>query len=496
LETVVLPEEFEDSRNRTTGIVSFAAAPEGGAAINAELAHERGAGSLLWVRLGERETSCGYLCVDSVLTRREWSADTLKALAMASDLIATALRRLEAERDKTRLQSQLQQSMKMEAVGKLSGGIAHDFNNMLLPIIGYSDMVLLRLPENDPSVTELREVKRAAERASALTRQLLAFSRKQVARKTVFDLNENLGHMNRMLGRIIGEDINLRMELASEPVPLKADQGQIEQVVMNLIINARDAMAGGGSIVVRTMLVDAARYPVPVIGGVASEGTFAVLSVADTGCGIPKEVQDRIFEPFYTTKGLEGTGLGLSVIYGIIQEHEGGVQLTSQPGRGTTFHIFLPASRQPVPPPPAENASKPLNGAHFRGHGQRVLLVEDEEAVNHLVRTALTQNGYVVTSAATVREARALFDESSGQFEMIFSDAVLPDGNGLQLLDTFLTRNPGLRALLSSGYTDKTSLMEMARHRRISFLPKPYSLPVLFQTVAEVMEDQNAHLLD
>jgi PAS domain S-box-containing protein len=494
--TVVLPPEFDDSQNRTTGIVAFASKPDGSGAMNAELAAERGAGSVLWLRLGEKETSHGYLCVDSVLTRREWTAENLRGLAMACDVVETALRRLEAERDKVRLHSQLQQSMKMEAVGKLSGGIAHDFNNMLLPIIGYSDMVLLRLPENDPSVPELREVKRAAERASALTRQLLAFSRKQVARKTVFDLNDNLGNMNRMLGRIIGEDIDLRMELSAEPVPLKADQGQIEQVVMNLIINARDAMPGGGSIVVRTMLVDAARYPVPVIGGVASEGTYAVLTVTDTGCGIPKEVQDRIFEPFYTTKGMEGTGLGLSVIYGIIQDHQGGVQLSSLPGKGTTFHIFLPASRQAAPILPPEGTAKPLNGAHFRGQGQRVLLVEDEEAVNHLVRTALTQNGYVVTSAANVREARALFDESSGQFEMIFSDAVLPDGNGLQLLDTFLTRNPALRALLSSGYTDKTSLMEMARHRRISFLPKPYSLPVLFQTVAEVMEDQNAHLLD
>ncbi|HEX2747079.1 MAG TPA: response regulator [Verrucomicrobiales bacterium] len=495
VEAVVLPSEFEDPRNRTSGIVAFTAKPEGSGAMNAELARERAAGSVLWLRLGQGESSHGFLCIDS-LSRREWNAETLRALAMASAVVETAFRRLAAERDKERLQSQLQQSMKMEAVGKLSGGIAHDFNNMLLPIIGYSDMVLLRLPENDPSVLELREVKRAAERASALTRQLLAFSRKQVARKTIFDLNDNLGNMNRMLGRIIGEDINLRMELSQDPVPVKADQGQIEQVVMNLIINARDAMPGGGSIVVRTMLVDATRYPVPVIGGLASEGTYAVLTVADTGCGIPKELQDRIFEPFYTTKGMEGTGLGLSVIYGIIQDHQGGLQLSSTPGKGTTFHIFLPASRQAAPVLPVEGVAKPVNGKHFRGQGQRVLLVEDEEAVNHLVRTALTQNGYVVTSAATVSEARALFDESSGQFEMIFSDAVLPDGNGLQLLDTFLTRNPGLRALLSSGYTDKTSLLEMARHRRISFLPKPYSLPVLFQTVAEVMEDQNAHLLD
>ncbi len=497
IQAATLPPEFEDTRHHASGIVSFIPAENGEGALNPELAAHRGAGSVLWIRLGEGDSSHGYLGVDSVPARREWNMEALRGLAMAGSVVGTALRRLAAERDRARLQSQLQQSMKMEAVGKLSGGIAHDFNNMLLPIIGYSDMVLLRLAENDPSVLDLREVKRAAERASALTRQLLAFSRKQVARKTVFDLNDNLSNMHRMLSRIIGEDIQLRMELSPEPVPVKADQGQIEQVVMNLIINARDAMPGGGSIAVRTMLVDAGRHQVPVIGGVAPEGMYAVLTVADTGCGIPKEVQDRIFEPFYTTKGMEGTGLGLSVIYGIIQDHQGGVQLLSVPARGTTFHIFLPASKQAAPVLPAEVAAAPEENARkFRGRGQRVLLVEDEEAVNHLVRTALTQNGYVVTSAANVTEARALFEASGGQFEMIFSDAVLPDGNGLQLLDTFLTFNPALRALLSSGYTDKTSLLEMARHRRISFLPKPYSLPVLFQTVAEVMEDQNAHLLD
>ncbi len=492
---VALPDEFRDSANHTSGIVSFAACPQGHGALHPAMAAERHAGSLLWLRLGKGDTALGYLCLDSI-ARREWTAEDLHALAMASDVVTTALRRLKAESDRERLQSQLQQGLKLEAVGKLSGGIAHDFNNMLLPIIGYSDMILLRLPDNDPSVSELREIKRAAERATALTRQLLAFSRKQVARKSVFDLNENLGHMTRMLSRIIGEDIHLRMALSPDPVPVRADQGQIEQIVMNLIINARDAMPAGGTITVRTMLVDAARFPVPLIGGSASAGSFAVLTVADTGCGIPRELQDRIFEPFFTTKGQEGTGLGLSVVYGILHDHQGGIQLTSAPGKGTSFHIFLPATVRSALTPVAETVSDKGTVAKYRGRGQRVLLVEDEEAVNHLVRTALAQNGYTVTAAANAKEARARFDESSGQFDMIFSDAVLPDGNGLQLLDAFLTSNPSLRALLSSGYTDKNSLLEMARHRRISFLPKPYSLPELFQTVAEVMADQGSHLLD
>lgn len=491
-----LPPDFQDSVSHTTGLVSFIPNSSGGGAIQPALAQARGVGSLLWIRLGRGEDSPGYLCMDSI-ARRDWSATDLRTLVMAGDVVTTALRRLKAESDRERLQSQLQQSLKMEAVGKLSGGIAHDFNNMLLPIIGYADMVAMRLADDDPSHIEMREIKRAAERATALTRQLLAFSRKQVVKKSVFDLNENLGSMSRMLSRIIGEDIHLLMALSPRAVPLRADQGQVEQIIMNLIVNARDAMPRGGNISVRTMIVDAARHPVPLVGGTATCGRFAVLSISDTGCGIPQDIQDKIFEPFFTTKGQEGTGLGLSVIYGIVQDHGGGLYLDSTPGQGTTFHIFLPAAdASQLPAPVVDNSAGKRTAALFRGHGQRVLLIEDEEAVSNLVRTALTQNGYAVTSAATAKEARACFEEGRGQFDMVFSDAVLPDGNGLQLVDAFLTVNPGIRALVSSGYTDKNYLLELARNRRISFLPKPYSLPDLFKTVAEVMEDPAAHLLE
>ena len=490
----LLPPLRSDTESHAACLLSAIDAP-GLPALDPDLARARGAGSLIWMQLGAGESPAGFLCVDSVPDRREWAPDEVRLLILAADVLATALGRLRAERDKARLQTQLQQSLKMEAVGKLSGGIAHDFNNMLLPIIGYSDMILQRFRDDDPSVIELREIKRAAEQAAALTRQLLAFSRKQVAKKTVFDLNENLGTMARMLGRIIGEDITFHMELSNGRVPVRADPGQVEQIVMNLVINARDALPAGGSIVLRTMLVDAARHPVPVIGGIASQGIFAVLTVADNGCGIPPEIQERIFEPFFTTKGMEGTGLGLSVVYGILQEHQGGLQLDSAPGRGTTLHIFLPAAPESALPQPDDSAGRPRDAAAARGHGEHVLLIEDEEAVNRLVRTALTQNGYVVTAAASVKEALEAFEAKGGHFDMIFSDAVLPDGNGLQLLDAFLTRKPALRALLSSGYTDKNSLLSMARQRRISFLPKPYTLPVLFRTVADVMRDQNTHLL-
>ena len=461
------------------------------------LANSRGSYDTLWLSLQDGQLCTGFLGIDSTAAPRGWTADDITLLTMFGDLIITALGRWRAESEKASLQTQLQQSLKMEAVGKLSGGIAHDFNNMLLPIIGYSDMILARLDPSDPSVVELNEIHRAANQAAALTRQLLAFSRKQVVKKTTFDLNEHLNQMTRMLGRIIGEDIVLRMALSAGTLTLHADASQVEQVIMNLCINARDAMKQGGVIHVSTEVVDASVEHLPLVAGAATEGRYAIVTVRDSGCGIPQVIQDRIYEPFFTTKGQEGTGLGLSVIYGIVQEHQGGIRLDSSAETGTIFRIILPALPAEPPPPaaqPATSLTSPVT-APRRGSGQRVLLVEDEESVNRLVRTALTQNGYAVTTAFCVKEALAQFDAMEGNFDMIFSDAVLPDGNGVQLLDIFLSRNPALRALLSSGYTDRDSLMQMARQRRISFLPKPYTLPTLFSTVADVMEDQNSHLL-
>ncbi len=463
-----------------------------------QLAQARGAKSVLLVQLNHGEDIFGYLGVDSVQQLRDWRQDDASLLSLAADPIRSAVRRKLMEDEKARLQSQLNQSQKMEAVGKLSSGIAHDFNNMLLPIIGYSDMVLARIASNDPSVAELKEIRRAAEQAAGLTRQLLAFSRKQVVKKSIFDLNQALQSMSSMLRRIIGEDVQMRMELAPDLLSVQADVGQLEQIIMNLCVNARDAMPTGGSIAIRTRNVDSNQESIPLVSGQKATGQFVCVSVTDTGHGIPPEIAERIFEPFFTTKGTDGTGLGLSVIYGIIQEHGGGLGLDTQLGVGTTFKVYLPALRASIPKleaPPLPPDSPPSPQVTFKGSGQRVLLVEDEEAVNRLVRTALTQNGYQVTSANCVREAMEKFSASRGDFDMIFSDAVLPDGNGVDLISVFRGQNPRLRVLLSSGYTDKHHLMEMAKQQQISFLPKPYSLPRLFQTVSEVMQDQRCHML-
>ena len=465
-------------------------------ALHPHLAQARQARSVLMIQLLEEDKCLGFLGIDLCRETRAWRNEDASLLAMATDPLVSALRRQRIEEEKALLQGQLNQSQKMEAVGKLSSGIAHDFNNMLLPIIGYADMVLARCAPGDQNISDLKEIRRAAEQAATLTRQLLTFSRKQVVKKSIFDVNQALGSMSGMLRRIIGEDVRMTMQLAPDLLAIQADAGQLEQIIMNLCVNARDAMPGGGDITIATRNVDASQEAVPLCSGQRGQGEFICISLRDTGGGIPQEIADRIFEPFFTTKGTEGTGLGLSVIYGILQEHGGGISLQTAMGAGTTFHIYFQGIHANLPKPESNSvAGATSNEKPFKGHGQRVLLVEDEEAVNRLVRTALTQNGYQVTSANCVRDAQEKFTGEQGNFDMVFSDAVLPDGNGVDLISEFKHRNPRLRVLLSSGYTDKHHLMDMAKQQEISFLPKPYTLPRLFQTVAEVMEDQHSHML-
>ncbi len=485
------------------GIPSLAIAQAGGqteAPSQPQLAHARQAKSVLLVEVANHEGHRSFLGVDCAAEPRRWQEPDATMLAMAAEPILSYLARRRMEESRQALQGQLNQAQKMEAVGKLSSGIAHDFNNMLLPIIGYADMVLGRLGEENENAPELREIRRVAQQAATLTRQLLAFSKKQVIKKSVLSANSALQDMSKMLRRIIGEDMQLEITMAEDLQAIQADVGQLEQVLMNLCVNARDAMPNGGGISIVTSNVTAPEHRVPLVGGrVADSGKFVRISVKDTGTGIPPDVAERIFEPFFTTKGTAGTGLGLAVIYGIMQEHNGGIELETEVGKGSCFHIYYPAVDAQLPKssageaPSAEPTSTRMGA--FKGRGQHVLLVEDEESVNRLVRTALTQNGYTVTTAFCVKEAVEKFQANMGNFEMIFSDAVLPDGNGVELIAAFRNQKPALRVILSSGYTDRHQLMELARQQQISFLAKPYSLPKLFQTVAEVLEDQTSHML-
>ncbi len=460
-------------------------ADQGGAA--SAIADARGAQTTLLVPLVAAGRISGFLGIDAKAPTRKWSREDGGLLRMAADVLLTARRRENQAQENEQLIQQLYQAQKMEAIGKLSGGIAHDFNNMLLPIIGYSDLLIQKATEAGIETSEeLSEIRRAAKRAAGLTRQMLTFSRKQVVQKRVIHVREHLAGAEVMLARIIGEDFKLVTRYAEGIPPVSADPGQLEQVLMNLVVNARDAMPQGGSIFLATAAVDSAKFAVPLLGGAKPEGMYVAVTVRDTGVGLDPAIKTKIFEPFFSTKGADGTGLGLSVVYGIIEQHDGGLNVESREGQGSAFTVFLPAVEATPEMISEASSSDESPSVIEKGKGERILLIEDESAVLQFVSQALSQNGYEIVTAMSCAEAREAFSRERGRFDMIFSDAVLPDGNGVMLLDEFLKVNPGLPALLSSGYTDKDSLVELAKQRDITFLQKPYSLPVLMQTVQEV----------
>ncbi len=412
---------------------------------------------------------------------KDWDSDDIVLLEMTASVFKNVLERREMDRERVRLREQLNQSQKVEAIGKLTGGIAHDFNNMLVPILGYTESLLSdrRLVEGRE---EIREIRNAAQSAASLTRQLLAFSRKQVLHKTRLSLNEVIGGMKGLLKRLLSEDVMLSFRLADNLWPLEADRGQIEQVVMNLCINGRDAMKGvkGGLLTVETMNYEDSRE-----GG----GPFAVIRVADTGCGIPRELLDQIFEPFFSTKGDEGTGLGLAVVLGIVEQHGGWVRVESKEGQGTRFYIGLPA----IP----EAAGRRNGGDRLEpdfeerdetmGSGERILLVEDEPAVVQFVTRALHQHGYRVVTAPSVAGAFKTFEKEREDFDLIFTDAMLPDGTGMEVIREIRTLKPSIKALISSGYTDDRAQNHQAGGEGVRFLQKPYELNRLYEAVFEVL---------
>jgi len=447
---------------------------------------------LVLAPLIEQDRLLGYLSLEST-TVRAWEAEAIDLLWMTVGPFSHTLHRSRGDREKRRLQEQLARAQRMEAVGRLSGGIAHDFNNTLLPIIGYADLLLSRLPRDETTTLELNEIRRAAQHAASLTRQLLSFSKKQVVNKVVMNINDELTTMRNLLQRIIGEDVILETRLAAGLPSILADPGQIQQVVMNLVVNAREAMPGGGRVTLRTRLAPAP----PPAGGAAPAPVPAPvmvqLTVEDTGRGIPAEIRDRIFDPFFSTKGHEGSGLGLSVIFSILEHHGGSIDFETEPGRGTAFHLLLPATTRPGT---VAAAAVTPRETMPRGHGQRILLIEDEIAVNRFVTTALSRHGYEVVSAECVNHAWATFEQEQGRFDMVFSDAILPDGNGVELISRVLGRCPEMRTLLSSGYMDKDALLRLARERDISFLQKPYTLPDLLRTVDDVLHANRQAVLN
>jgi PAS domain S-box-containing protein len=390
---------------------------------------------------------------------------------------------LAVKRDVTRerqLAEQTLRSQRLEAIGRLAGGVAHDFNNLLGVISGYGEIVLRRLPEADPLRGKVAEILKAAERAAALTHQLLAFSRRQVRRPRVLDLNAVVADMERMLRRVIGEDVALRTLLAPDLWRVRADPAQLEQVMMNLAVNARDAMPGGGSLTLQTRNADLAEAQVRE-GTVFAPGRYAVLVVADTGSGIDAETRAHLFEPFYTTKP-GGTGLGLSTVYGIVKQSGGYVWVSSQAGHGTTFELYLP--RADGDPDPA--AAPPVAGAS--GGAETLLLIEDEEPLRAMLAELLESHGYLVLQAADGERALAVAEAHPGPIHLLITDVVLPGMNGRATAQELARRRPGLKALFMSGYTDDAIVHHGILDPAVAFLNKPFASQALLQKIRELLD--------
>jgi PAS domain S-box-containing protein len=386
-----------------------------------------------------------------------------------------------------RLEDQLRQSQKMEAIGQLAGGVAHDFNNILTVIHGHATLLLEggQMPQTAQGST--RQIVQAAERAASLTRQLLTFSRRQVMQPRRLDLNEVLCNVSGMLGRILGEDIALKLDYSSQPAPVQADAGMLEQVLLNLAVNARDAMPKGGRLVLGITLVQLKDRRL-AHASEAREGRFACLTVADTGCGIPPENVRRIFEPFFTTKEVgKGTGLGLATVYGIVKQHQGWVEVESPPGQGATFKVFLPVWDHPPEPVP-EISAKP----EVRDGTETILVVEDEEAVRELVCHFLTNHGYSILQAQSGAQALQVWKEHHQRIDLLLTDVVMPDRiNGRELAEKLWAERPKLKVIFSSGYSAEVIGKDFLRRRGINYLQKPYPPQELARVVRDCLDAAN-----
>jgi two-component system cell cycle sensor histidine kinase/response regulator CckA len=400
-----------------------------------------------------------------------------------SIVVTDLTERRSAEQQLYAKEEQLRQSQKMEAIGQLAGGIAHDFNNLLTAIIGYSQMLLMGLREDDPMRFELREIEGAGKRAAVLTRQLLAVSRKQVLQPEVLELNALVGGIENMLHRLIREDIHLSTRLDPELGRVKADKGQIEQVIVNLVVNARDAMPSGGDLTIETANVT-------LDLSYASEhaevfpGPYALLSVSDNGSGMDRETQALIFEPFFTTKEKgKGTGLGLSTVFGIVKQSRGHITVHSEPGKGTTIKVFLPLTDEQL----AVIEALPVGLESLRG-SENILLVEDEEPVRRLVARILQTCGYGVIEAPNGDEALRQYGQRQGPIHLMLTDVIMPLTSGPDLAKQLSALDPEVKILYMSGYTDTAIVHNGVLDLGVAYIQKPFTPAALAQKVRQVLD--------
>jgi two-component system cell cycle sensor histidine kinase/response regulator CckA len=395
--------------------------------------------------------------------------------------------RKQAEATHAQLEQQVLQFQKMESIGRLAGGVAHDFNNLLMVIQGYCDLMAEDLPAGSSLLEELGQIQQASQRAAALTRQLLAFSRKQILSPAVFGLNDLVVNVCRMLDRVLGEDITLLITLEPQLRAVIADPGQIEQVIMNLVINARDAMPTGGTLIIETSNIELDQS-YTTTHPEAPAGPCVMLTVIDTGYGMDEQTQARAFEPFFTTKeSAKGTGLGLATVYGIIKQSGGEITVASQPGRGTTFQILLPASASV-----AGEQAVAHGQAAVVGGSETILLAEDDALVRNLVRTVLRNEGYTILEAAHGHEALAIAQQHPGSIDLLVTDVVMPQMSGRELAEQLSQVRQQIKVLFMSGYTDDAVVRHGLLMARVDLLAKPFSPLKLAAKVREVLDKARA----
>ena len=441
-----------------------------------DLLHTHGIVSGVSVPIPTKTRPFGVLGADDDRPRT-FARDDIHFLQAVAHILGTAI-------DRHRVETATLQSQRLESVGRLAGGVAHDFNNLLTAITGYSELILEELPPGDRLREDVEEIRKAAARAGALTRQLLAFSRKQVLEPKPLDLNDVVADVEKMLRRLIGEDIKLETALQPDLGTVKADPGQIEQVIVNLVVNARDAMPQGGTITLETANV--------VLDGTYADqhiavtpGRYVMFAVTDTGIGMDKETQARIFEPFFTTKGPDrGTGLGLSTVYGIVKQSGGSIWVYSEPAHGTTFKIYLPmVDEEVIATTTSGDAPRTVNGT------ETVLLAEDEEVVRRLTGRILAQAGYHVLVATTGAEALAVSEAYDGPIHLLISDVVMPQMSGGELRRRLAAARPSVRILYLSGYTDPGIVQQGLLEGGAAFLQKPFTAEALLRKVRDVLDN-------